>query len=651
MTGRAAAAAAVLLLAAAAWAEQDGALPRIYLEKKIFAEEKGGTKSFYEVHTVAEGENLWKILKRIAGGSDARTAELVREFVKANPDVKNPARLAPGRRILLPTAAPVPKPAAPPGTVEHKVVRGDRLIKILSARGVPRGEMARYLAAVREINPSIRDVNRIIAGTGILIPTQEYFARREPEAPPAPAQAASTETAPAPAASAEVPPPRPAPAGPQAASAETPPKPPAPAVQQAAPSPGGEPVLTKAPPGASAEEMPVALPEAQVAAPALPSPEQGARSVAGAAPPETPAAPARKPPYRGLLSDVVRGLGESWQGGGTLYVPAGSGGEVVLNLEDFPMVRFKTGMQVLLDFGGRLDSRVRGAVSRAWKNTVVESVGDPPDPVEMIGRLLSASGYHSVKDGIARPLVVGDTISVEIPARFVVLKTDRSLLSGEVILLKEVPEKPPADLCAVIAYAARVGIRVIPFAADPSVREGFVVGIDEPPVAEAPALSVPARALDAVDFALGYLGIPADKDRRLQIGGPKGAFQLTVQPDRTFEANGRKFVVDAGRMSKPILALVRESGYEVLSLRRDEPGISVFRRVLAAAGVEVRPAREALLAGGDGAGYAVRLTGETLAGRDLPARRQVRAAALVRGRVHPATSALLRELGVEVVGW
>src|SRR4030067_1082545 len=51
---------AVLLLASGSRGEE-GEPPRIFLEKKIFEETSTGRKNFYEVHTVSQGEGLWRI--------------------------------------------------------------------------------------------------------------------------------------------------------------------------------------------------------------------------------------------------------------------------------------------------------------------------------------------------------------------------------------------------------------------------------------------------------------------------------------------------------------------------------------------------------------------------------------------------------------
>ena len=73
-----------------------------------------------------------------------------------------------------------------------------------------------------------------------------------------------------------------------------------------------------------------------------------------------------------------------------------------------------------------------------------------------------------------------------------------SLLRGEVFLIKEVPESPGEELSAVLRYADRVGIRVLPFSADRAAGEGFLVGLrDAEENPGTPEESVPNGGLDA----------------------------------------------------------------------------------------------------------------------------------------------------------
>jgi hypothetical protein len=617
----------VLLLASGSRGEE-AERPRIYLEKRIFEESSMGRKTFYEVRTIAKGETLWGILSEKSPLFPEDYPSLLREFLRANPDVKDPGKLVPGQRVYIPAALRL-KTARLVETgksVPYQIHQGDSLSEILAARGVLRGDLSRYLTAVKEVNDSVRDVNVIFAGKTILLPTGEYF-EKEP--------AAVAEKAP------EVPAPVVAPSPPPVGETPAPAASAVALTREAAPGPGGE-------------ALPAARPESQIAVPASPAPEASA-VVTGPKAKETapPPLPQPKPHYRGLLADLTRGLGEKWVDRGTLYLPIPSGGEVVLNLEDYPVVRFSGGIHALIDFQGALPAEVRRLITETWKNYRVVHMDGASGAEEMVDRLLGASGYYSVKEGIAHPPVIGDSVSVTLPARWVVLRTSQSLLNGEIILIKKVPEKPQPELTAVFRYADRVGIRVLPFSFDPSANEGFLAGWEPAKEAgeEAPRISLLQEGLEALDVSLDLLGIPKAEEKRIRIGGGGNSFLLTIQPERMFDIAGKRFVVDTGKMSPALHTILQNSGYVVFVVGKGETGRSILQRLLTAAGVPVEERKEYLLAGGEREGFEVRATGTFFTSREWLAGRNAREVVLVRGKVHSATRDLAKEIGVEIVEW
>jgi hypothetical protein len=617
---------ALLLMVPGSRGEEEG-VPKIFLEKKIFSETSTGQKNFYEVHTVSKGENLWKILREKSPVFPADYSSLLREFRRVNPDVKNPNRLLPGKKILIPAGIGMRTARMMDSgkTVAYRIRKGDTLTEILTSRGVVRKDLSRFLAAVKELNDSIRDVNVIFAGKGILVPTEKYFGKAE-------AVAEVPATAPGPLAAAP---------------------PPTPPEKEPASETSSVALTRDVPPYPGAERLPPAKPESQVTVSA-PPPAESAAVITGqeAEEPSLPPLPQPKTVYRGLLSDLVRGLGEKWVDQGTLYLPIPSGGEVVLNLEEYPVVRFSEGIHALIDFRGALPEEVRRVITETWKNYRVVSMDGTQGALDVIGRLLGVSGYHSVREGFANAPVIGEEVSVSLPARWVVLRTSQSLLNGEIFLVKEVPEMPGRDLSAVLRYAERVGIRVLPFAYDPSVYEGFLVGLPPAQVEgeEAPVGRLPQGGLEALDFSLGLLGIPKLDEKRIRIGGGKESFVLTVQPERMFKTGGKRFVVDTGKMSPALGAIIRNSGYNIFALDKSESGRSIFRRVLDASGISVETRKEFLLAGGKEEGFEVRATGTFVTSRDWLEGRKVREMVLVREKVHSATRTLMKELGVEIVG-
>ncbi len=631
-----------LLLAAmlpgAAAAQEGEDLPRIFLEKKVYSDSAGGKKSFFETLTVEKGDTLWKILERSEPLTPDRYAERLKEFRRANPKVADPSRLVPGQKLLVPSGAR--EETKDDGrTVGYTVKRRDSLSKILSSRGVPRRQRKKYLDAIQQINPSVTNVNRILAGKTLRLPTEGYFAETKPPAETEKAMAAAEPgkgampPGPPEVEIAAVPPPVEAGPAPEA--------PPAPALtRDVAPGPGQD-------------ALAAGKPEAELRIPKPVSPAASVVETGKAKPAEEAILPPSRSPYRGLLADLFMAIGEKWVDRGTMYLPLPSGGDAVLQLSDFPVVRFSGGTEALIDFRGGIPPRVADAISAQWKSIRVVSLADAGGAGDRIDRILRVSGYHAVKEGISRPLEMGETVAVSLPARWVIQRTGDSLLSGDLVLLKEVPEKPDPELLAVLRYARRVGLRVLPYADDPKAMEGFLVGVEEEPSAgRIPvALAVPkAGGLPAVDFGLSLLGITAKTGERLRVGGEGDAYRLVVSPERLFEVGGKKYVVDTGKMSPAIRSVLRESGYAVFPAGKDASGKEIFRRLMMAAGVGSEERKEFLLAGGPKSGYEVRVTGAFLSvpGPQEGAGRRI---VLVRGKIHSATRALLGDMGVEIVEW
>ena len=651
--------AALLPGAAAAQDREDP--PRIFFEKKVYSDTAGGRQSFFETYIVEKGDTLWKILQRNGPLTPDRYSERLKEFRRANPKVADPSRIAPGQAILVPSGGK-PKTMGDGKTVDYTVLWGDSLTKILSSHDVPRRQWEKYLDAIREINTSVTDVNRILAGNTLHLPTEGYFTQTmppegreeertvaepvktaiapEPSEPTAPVKRAASPIAPEPE---KVAPPEVAPS--------VLPRPP-----EGMPSPEVPPAqaLTRdiaAGPGTDA--LAAGKPEAELLVPKPVPPGASVVETGKAKPAGEVVTPPVRSPYRGLLSDLFLAIGERWVDHGTMYLPLPSGGDVMLQLSDFPVVRFSGGAEALIDFRGGIPPRIADAISSQWKSLRVVSLADAGGAGDRIDRILRVSGYHSVKEGISNPVVVGETVSVTLPARWVIQRTEDSLLSGDLILLKEVPERPDPELLAVLRYARRVGLRVLPYADDPNAMEGFLVGIPEDASEEGipVALAVPKTGgLPAVDFGLSLLGIPARTGERLRVGGAEDAFRLVVSPERFFEAGGKKYVVDTGKMSTAIRSILRESGYAVFMAGKDVTGREIFLRLMKAAGIVPEERKEYLLTGGAKAGYEIRVTGAFLS-MPGPSGGAGRRIVLIRRKIHSATRALLGDMGVEIVEW
>ncbi|MBE0606868.1 MAG: LysM peptidoglycan-binding domain-containing protein, partial [Deltaproteobacteria bacterium] len=388
--------------------------PRIFFEKKVYSDTAGGKQSFFETYTVEKGDTLWKILQRSEPLTPDRYAERLKEFQRANPKVADPSRIVPGQKLLVPSGGR-PKKMDDGKTVGYTVERGDTLLEILASRGVPGPQRPKYLDAIREINSSVTDVNRIFAGNTLRLPTERYFT---PAAPPAEPEKSMAVAEPGKGAIA---PEQEKIAPPEGAPTAVPP------TFEAMPAPEGPPApaLTRdIAAGPGTEALAAGKPEAELLVPKPVPPGASVVETGKSKPAEEVVTPPARSPYRGLLSDLFLAIGEKWVDRGTMYLPLPSGGDVVLQLSDFPVVRFSGGAEALIDFRGGIPPGVADAISSQWKSLRVVSLADARGAGDRIDRILRMSGYHSVKEGISSPVVMGETVSVALPARWVIQRTE-----------------------------------------------------------------------------------------------------------------------------------------------------------------------------------------------------------------------------------
>jgi hypothetical protein len=611
-----AALAAFQLLSSAAPPTAAGEGARLSFERRVYSEVRDGKKVLYRPHEVNPGESLWKIVSRQGEVDPADYRRILDEFKRLNPSVRNPSRLSPGEKVNVPLVPPKRNPLGDDGkATAYRVKKGETLSGILSARGVRGRDRARHIEAILAINASVKDANRIYAGGTIFLPTDEYF--RSPSAPveaqpPLPAETAGA----------------PAPQGLAAAEGS-------PAV----------PLDRNAAEVEAAEKDLAARPATALAPPPAPAAEAPAVGGAGERKgPEAPRPPAPRPAWRGLLADVTGALGEKWLDRGTLYLPAVTGkGEKTVSLADYPMVRFSSGNQAVLDFRGDLPPEVRTLLTDTWKTVRVVPVDREEDGARALERFLEASGYALVREGLSRPLLIGDAVEVRLPARWQLFRTREAVEQSDVILLKEVPERLSPGLESVLLYASRVGLRILPYALDRAGRDGFLVGLSgkgAAPVEAPPPVRVAGKGAAALDASLAALGIAAETL-------PSSA---AAAPVRTFTVSGKKHAVDAALLPAERERLAKE-GYALFAVERDENARSVFLRLLRAAGGSYEPRSSFRVAGGEADGYEVLLSGDYLSAGELAGSRGFTHLVLVKGTLHSATRALLSSLRVGVVEW
>ncbi len=146
-------------------------------------------KVLTETHVVKQGEHLWQLLREKGLLDRKDLPEILSMLKRLNKDLQNLDMIQPGEKIIIPLKivplsglARVERVEAPVKTtpealrdldLENYTVRpGDSLTRVVSNRyGMPSDYLyGEYLQAIKRLNPTIKDLNRIYPGQTIRLP-------------------------------------------------------------------------------------------------------------------------------------------------------------------------------------------------------------------------------------------------------------------------------------------------------------------------------------------------------------------------------------------------------------------------------------------------------------------------------------------------
>ncbi|MFA5321271.1 MAG: LysM peptidoglycan-binding domain-containing protein [Smithella sp.] len=162
------------------------------------------SKKLY-TYTVRKGDMISIIIRNIPGISEEDIANNYQIIKELNPNLSNINKLEVGQSLVLP-GKPVtvteaedagyksndePK-TSPAAFQKYKIKSGDTLIKIIYRELKTRSNIHKTLEAIKAVNPNIKNVNKIYAGSVIKLPGKTVFAKAPEEIKPVTQKMATT---------------------------------------------------------------------------------------------------------------------------------------------------------------------------------------------------------------------------------------------------------------------------------------------------------------------------------------------------------------------------------------------------------------------------------------------------------------------------
>lgn len=633
-------------------AKESAGRPKIYLEKRVIAEKAGEQVKFFEVYRMERGDSLWKIFTDKLGGRKGEFSLFVDAFKKANPGIENPSLIKRKSRVKLPmNVGTLGKKDLFENMVrqgkifEYTVTSGDILWKTAPGEFRRTREMLKYIEEVKELNPFLKNPDLIYPGQKFYLPNYSYFLEdrdeREPtfgymeEAGEDQADFRDGEKDIASSLDGAI-------VGDEKVRGEA-------GKEDLSPE---KPVLDR--PAGGDEgilEVERAYPEKVFEKEMAKRGDVDAGTITSTRPQESkrPDFQMSLPKQRGLFSDLLSALGEKLILSGEMYVPLDGGGELVLNMEKYPIARFTNGRNIILDLWDSIPLEVERVLRDKWMGYAVLRHDSDQGIEAYLEALLKVGGYYSVKDGRTTQLVIGDKVSVSINADLIVLRENDSLLKGDVNAIKRLrlPSLSPTQ-SNIYAYCLKTGVVVIPYYVDRAIGEGYVVSYyAESTEDNYTREKVPEVLPDGAKYILDSAGVRSSRSHKISIKGKGGAFTLTIKPDLVFWAKKQPYILDPERFAEPITDLLIKEGYRIMQVKANSSYATIIPRLLKLAGIEYSLHENKIISGGKDKGYTLSASGFALKRETTGGERDI---LFVEGEVDLGLRELLyRDFGTRVI--
>lgn len=285
----------------------------------------------------------------------------------------------------------------------------------------------------------------------------------------------------------------------------------------------------------------------------------------------------------GMIRRVIRQMQGTVTATGTHVIPLQENAQVTIDCSLIPVVDLDDGTTVLLDYGDHLSEEVKGLISHSWRNYGFLAGHELKDGLSGIQGIVKRSRNYRMAE-TEKPLTL-------FPQPEILLFPDW-LISGDEkaggkpyrqgLLLHDRGERPLSPEAR--DFIEKSGIAITEFTADPASSPR------ETPPSPQPAI-VDMRGLKGIPLAeklLATLGeAPTRNAEVIVFDAARNGFNLSITADLLLRKGEKRFILQTKRLPEQFIQILRAQGTEILAVGENSQGRSLIEEVLRGVGIPV----------------------------------------------------------------
>jgi hypothetical protein len=297
--------------------------------------------------------------------------------------------------------------------------------------------------------------------------------------------------------------------------------------------------------------------------------------------PETPPAEpsAKAPPITerelGIIRPVVSRMKGTITAAGNYFIPLKDTAQVTLDCSLIPVVELDDGSTVLLDFGNRLSDNLKALISQSWPNYRFLSADELRDEIASLQGIIRLSRNYTMSR-VNTPLALTAKPEILVFPDWIIAakKAVGGVLYRQGLFLLGGSEQPlPAGVGAVLE---KNGLTVT------EIAEGTTPAVSVTPTATPVIRDL--RGLKGVALAEELLKILGEEPvRNAPVGifeQPRDGFNLSITVDLLLRREGKRYLIHTQRLPDQFVGILKDQDTEVILLRENAPRRSLIEDML-----------------------------------------------------------------------
>jgi len=279
-----------------------------------------------------------------------------------------------------------------------------------------------------------------------------------------------------------------------------------------------------------------------------------------------------------VIKHVVTQMNATVTASGNYYLPLPKGGQVTIDCSKMPVIEFENNTTIFLDLENRAPDDLKNIISDNWKNFSLVKVTQKDDVIVVLRKIFDAAkNYSMTKQN--KPLTIGAPLSAEFFVDWVIKETTTRQIPPLTQGLRILYENDLLFPRALKNFAQRKGLIITEISA----QKG-IVGKPEEIYSLPPVTKYPSTSAKEFSYALlSDLGLRPEKDVDIKIfDTEKDGINLSIKADVLVNTGDSKYIVFSRELSPQLINVLTQAGNKLIFLSDNDSPKYIMERMLQA---------------------------------------------------------------------